>query len=96
MSLKEAILNQNLPSDDNVLAELRAARQSGKYPAQHIGQAIEQAIKSNSPAAMVLRRYPKTLSFLCEADNMDWIINDMERTLNYLKMMSEWLNKQSR
>ena len=91
--LKEAILNSQLPSDEDILVKLMQARNSGQQPATIIGNMIEEAAQKRSVGADILKKYPRTLEYLCAGENIDWIIKDMERTLNYLKTMSLWLNK---
>ena len=91
MSLKEAIINNQLPSDDEILGKLLQAKNTGHHPATLIGTLVEGGIQTGSVGVSVLKKYPKTLAFL--SDNSDWIIADLERTLKYLKTMSEWLAK---
>lgn len=92
--LKEAILNSQLPGDNEILLRLQQARNSGKQLATIVGDLVEGAIQNGNVGAEIIKRYPKTISYLSQEQNLDWIINDLGRTLNYLKTMSNWLNRQ--
>lgn len=95
MSLREMVLDRELPSDDEVLAALMNAKKSGLFPAQHIGNALQhQILCGKGEFPYIVRKYRKTLDWLSRPDNMEWLINDMERVLKHLKQMSEWLNRQ--
>ena len=93
MSIKDFVLDKNLPPDDEVLAALIKAKSSGIHPAEHIGTALQDSINSGSSFSYVIARYPKTLAWLCHPDNLPWIINDLERTLQYLRSVSDHLNQ---
>ena len=93
MSLKEMVLDKNLPTDEDVLEKLQRAKHSGIKPATHIGSLLESAYtEGKEEFPFIIKRYPKTLAWLCQPENIDWFISDLERTLKYLRDMSKWMN----
>lgn len=92
--LKAAVIDSQLPADEQVLSALMNARATHMHPVQHIGEAMQSCLSSGKEEfPIIVRKYPKTLAWLAHPENAKWVQDDLPRILNYLARMSKWLNE---